>query len=55
MDNIASHITNAQEFLQERAIKQFGNADKEYGAQLRARINYYNSKKKPATSAAAHI
>ena len=55
VDNIASHIQNAQTFLQERAIKQFGMADKDYGAQLRARINYYNSKKGQPTSAAAHI
>lgn len=41
VDNIASHVVNAQEFLQERAIKQFGSADAEYGRMLRERIGFY--------------
>merc|ERR1712001_694320 len=45
VDNIASHIINAQEFLQERAVKQFGCADPEYGRMLRERINYYKNDK----------
>merc|ERR1719225_1655396 len=60
VDNIASHIINAQEFLQERAIKQFGSADAEYGRTLRERIQHYKKAKNgvketiPA-SAIAHI
>merc|ERR1712113_956445 len=38
VDNIASHIINAQDFLQERAVKQ-------YGRMLRERINYYKNDK----------
>merc|ERR1712110_540467 len=45
VDNIASHIIGAQEFLQERAVKQFGCADPEYGRMLRERINYYKNDK----------
>merc|ERR1711899_585070 len=45
VDNIASHIIGAQEFLQERAVKQFGCADAEYGRMLRERINYYKNDK----------
>jgi len=59
VDNIASHIQNAQDFLQERAVKQFGCADKEYGRMLRERINHYKDQKKmklnSSAAASAHI
>lgn len=56
VDNIASHVINAQEFLQERAIKQFGCADPEYGRMLRERIGHYKSLKGTAPPVAiAHI
>merc|ERR1711862_443989 len=44
VDNIAAHFQNAQDFLQERAIKQFLSADKKYGEMLRERINFYKRK-----------
>merc|ERR1712021_856 len=60
VDNIASHVINAQEFLQERAIKQFGSADAEYGRMLRERISFYKKGKNGVkeiitTPAVAHI
>merc|ERR1712203_391637 len=44
VDNIASHICNAQDFLQDRAVRNFGTADKTFGTMLRKRIDFY---KKP--------
>lgn len=37
--NIAGHLMGAQEFLQERAIKNFSQADPEYGAGIRQVLN----------------
>ena len=47
-------------FLQERAIKQFGSADAEYGRMLRERISFYKKGKNGVkeiitTPAVAHI
>merc|ERR1712110_209847 len=44
VDNIASHICNAQDFLQDRAVRNFGAADRAFGSMLRKRIDFY---KKP--------
>uniref|UniRef100_H2B639 Catalase n=1 Tax=Paracyclopina nana TaxID=565004 RepID=H2B639_PARNA len=57
VDNIASHIVNAQDFLQERAIKQFGSADVNFGRMLRERINHYKNLNKTSyqAGAQAHI
>jgi len=57
VDNIAAHIQNAQDFLQERAVKQFLSADKDYGKMLRERINHYKNQKKTKTTStvSAHI
>jgi len=41
VDNIASHLCNAQGFLQERAIHNFGLCDKTYGSMLRERLGHY--------------
>jgi len=41
VDNIASHLCNAQGFLQERAIHNFGLCDKTYGSMLRERLAHY--------------
>ena len=38
MDNIASHLCGAQEFIQERAINNFAAADAEYGRRIRELI-----------------
>jgi len=55
VDNIASHIVKAQEFLQERAVKQFGAADSEYGRMLKERINYYKKGKQENFQSMAHM
>jgi len=38
VDNIASHLCGAQEFLQERAIANFSQADPEYGRRIKELI-----------------
>jgi len=38
-DNIASHLCNAQSFIQDRAIKNFSAADPEYGRKIKKLIN----------------
>merc|ERR1719316_695154 len=45
-DNIASHLCNAQEFLQERAIKNFSAADRNYGRKIQELIDTKYGKKK---------
>lgn len=41
--------------FQERAVRQFGSADVEFGKMLRERIQFYkNSAKKNATQVGAH-
>eukprot|EP00096_Caligus_rogercresseyi_P003030 TRINITY_DN1553_c0_g1_i1.p1 TRINITY_DN1553_c0_g1~~TRINITY_DN1553_c0_g1_i1.p1 ORF type:complete len:501 (+),score=92.16 TRINITY_DN1553_c0_g1_i1:40-1542(+) len=44
VDNIAEHLVQAQEIFQEKAIKQFGQCDADYGRRLEARLNYYKNK-----------
>jgi len=46
-DNIASHLCNAQPFIQERAIKNFTNADPKYGGKIRELIDTVYTKNKP--------
>jgi len=48
VDNIASHLCNAQEFIQQRAVRNFGSADPEYGRRLQERLNFYNQEAKKA-------
>jgi len=48
VDNIASHLCNAQEFIQQRAVRNFGQADPEYGRRLQERLNFYNQEIKKA-------
>lgn len=45
-DNIASHLCNAQPFIQERAIKNFSSADLKYGEKIRELIDTVYSKSK---------
>jgi len=45
-DNIASHLCNAQPFIQERAIKNFSSADPIYGGKIRELIDTVYSKSK---------
>lgn len=48
VDNIASHLCNAQEFIQQRAVRNFGQADAEYGSRLQERLKFYNQEAKKA-------
>jgi catalase len=41
VENIAAHLKNAQEFLQKRAVENFGKADPEYGSMLQEALNRY--------------
>lgn len=45
VSNIAGHIVNAKEFIQERAIKNFSQVSAEFGQQLREAINLKRSAK----------
>jgi len=55
VENIAGHMVNAQDFLQDRAIANFANADSEYGARIRQALNR-NKKAQEITSAVhAHL
>lgn len=49
-DNIASHLTGAQQFLQERACNQFGNVHADFKSKLQARLAVYNNKAKAGIS-----
>ena len=75
VDNIASHLCNAQQFLQvstrgqfsgwffnelklikqERALHNFGMADKKFGAMLKERLSHYNSPKNAVNGHTAHM
>nr|AHF20999.1 catalase [Penaeus japonicus] len=39
VENIANHMIGAQDFIQERAIKNFAQADPEYGANIRRALD----------------
>ncbi|XP_037796874.1 catalase-like [Penaeus monodon] len=39
VENIAGHLIGAQEFIQDRAIKNFAQADPEYGANIRRALD----------------
>jgi len=43
-DNIAGHLQNAQEFIQQRAIKNFASADPDLGAAIQSKIKAYANK-----------
>jgi len=51
-DNIASHLCGAQEFIQERAIKNFSASDPEYGGKIKELIDTKYGKKKAMTGGA---
>lgn len=48
VENIAAHLKDAQEFLQKRAVNNFGLADPEYGRMLQEALDKY--KKGPKVS-----
>jgi len=54
-DNIASHLCAAQDFIQERAIKNFGSADAEFGQKIRELIDTKYGKKKAAPAVQASL
>lgn len=45
MKNIANHLIGAQEFLQKRAVHNFGQADPEYGQTLQEELDKLKRKK----------
>ena len=47
VNNIAGHLINAQKFLQERAIKNFGQADPEFGGGIRKAIERLEKSSSP--------
>jgi len=44
VDNIGSHLCNAQKFIQERAIRNFSAADPQYGKRIQQNINRRNKR-----------
>ena len=39
--NIAGHLKDAQEFIQERAVRNFASADPEYGKRIQKLLDQY--------------
>jgi len=54
-DNIASHLCASQDFIQDRAIKNFGTADAEFGRKIRELIDTKYGKKKPTAAVQASL
>nr|APH81359.1 catalase [Tigriopus kingsejongensis] len=50
VDNIASHLCNAQDFLQERAVKQFAKVHEDFKKMLQSKLVQYNQKRKAPLS-----
>jgi len=50
--NMAGHLQNAQDFIQDRAVKNFGQCDPEYGRRLREALDAY---KQSRTAMAANL
>jgi catalase len=46
VENIGNHLINAQKFLQDRAVKNFGQADPQFGSRLQAYLDSLSSKAK---------
>lgn len=49
-DNIAGHLINAQEFLQQKAVAQFAAADAQYGRMIKQKLEKLKKAKKPAAT-----
>lgn len=43
VDNLAAHMSRAKQFVQERGVQMFNQVHPDFGSQLRARLDYYNS------------
>ncbi|TRY73797.1 hypothetical protein TCAL_02199 [Tigriopus californicus] len=50
VDNIASHLCNAQPFLQERAVNQFGKVHPDFKKMLQEKLPKYNKQSKAPLS-----
>lgn len=50
VDNMASHIKDAAEFLQKRAVEQWSKCDQEWGRRLEAKIAEYRTQAATATA-----
>ncbi|XP_070543216.1 catalase-like [Ptychodera flava] len=50
--NIAGHLKDAQEFIQKRAVHNFGQCDPEYGRRLSAALDAYKVQRHGASAAA---
>lgn len=46
VENIGNHLINTQKFIQDRAVKNFGQADPEFGRKLQAHLDSLSSKTK---------
>lgn len=48
VDNIASHLCNAQQFIQDRAVTNFSKVHADFGSQLKGKLEHYRKQpKKP--------
>lgn len=45
MENIANHLIHAQEFIQKRAVYNFGQVNSEFGHTLQAKLDSLKSSK----------
>ena len=45
VENIASHLCGAQEFIQQRAVRNFSQADPEYGRQVQQQLDRIKQQK----------
>lgn len=55
VDNIASHMCNAQPFLQERGVRNFRLVHADFGSRLQAKLEMYNKKNKEPKKPLAHL
>ena len=45
VENIASHLSGAQEFIQQRAVRNFSAADPEYGRRIQQQLDSIKQQK----------
>lgn len=50
MENIAGHAINASDFLQKRVVKNFSQADPEYGRAIQEKLDQLKAQKKAKVS-----
>ena len=54
VENIAGHAVNASDFLQKRVVKNFSQADPEYGRAIQELLNKLNAQKKAKVRTRSH-